>query len=236
MKLEQAVFVSATIGHEDKICLAGRTSCVDDQLAKQVFRWVPERWELAQRHAEGIAFFRVNDNFFGVSRSVRGASDLRGRGEKQLVTSVLLIRREQMKAFSNNGAILAVVAQTHGGLLLPSRLGAELKPFDLPNETSLRPVVSEPEKRAKEVETITRAIEIHQQVAVVGLEDPLDYVAGYLSHLPTEKKLGTSWAVGLDVAKSRPFDLQFFWGFDSAVQKELAQLQVRTIALEPALI
>lgn len=231
MNLGQLVFVSATVENADKICLAGRSDEIDDRLTEQIVLWIPQRWELAQRHTESISFFQIDDERFALARSVRGILDLRGHGEKQLVTSVMVVSREQIEAYSNNAAMMASIVLTHGGMHLPIRFQRSMPQFEIPDHTVMQPVVEDLSKRNKELDSISRAIEIHHQVAIVGLRDPLDYVSGHLSLLGTEARLATSFAIGLDVAPHRPFQLQFFRGTDSAVQKELARQQVRTISL-----
>ncbi len=236
MKLRQAVFVSATVDQTDKIGLAGRSEGIDDSLTNQLVCWIPQRWELAQCHVEGFSFFQLNDELFALSRSVRGVDRLRGRDEKQLVTSVLLIRRKQLEAFGNNAAILATVVLTHGGMLLPIQFQQNLPLLEVPDRTCLTPNMVESNHRTKETEAISRAVDIHQHVAIVGLPDPLDYLGGHLSMLKTETRLNISFAIGLDVSPIRPFQLQFFRGSDISVQQELSRQQIRTISLAPKLV
>lgn len=231
MKLEQLVFVSATVDDADRIGLVGRSEFVDDALTEKVVHWIPQRWELAQRHVEAISFFRLDEELFGLSRSVRGILDLRGHGEKQLVTSVVVIHRDQLNAYDNNAALLASIVLTHGGLHLPIRFEKQLPEFEIPDQTVMKPVISDIAQRSKELDSISRAIEIHQQVAIIGLLDPLDYASGHLSLLAEEARLDTSFSIGLDVAPHRSFQLQFYRGIDSEVQKDLARQQIRTIAL-----
>lgn len=231
MKLEQLLFVSATVEDADRICLAGRSEYVDVSLTEKVVHWIPQRWELAQRHVEAISFFRLDEDQFAISRSVRGIMDLRGHGEKQLVTSVVVVSREQLSAYDNNAAVLASIVLTHGGLHLPIHMEKELPEFDIPDRTVMMPVMSDHAQRIKELDSISRAIEIHHQVAIIGLFDPLDYVSGHLALLSSDDRLDTSFSIGLDVAPHRPFQLQFFRGIDSAVQKDLARQQIRTISL-----
>lgn len=232
MKLPQLVFVAATVGGQEKVCLASCSPGIEDCLIAEVLPWVPERWQLAQRHSEATAFFPVNQEYFAISRSVRGKADSKGRGEKQLVTTVLLVRREQLVGYSGNPVVLTMIVQAHGGLMLPQRLVESVASFEVPDQSILEPVVADPETRARQAEQIARAMEIHGQVAVIGLNHPLGYLGEYLASLPKEQRLSLSWAIGLDVTKERRFDLQFFQGLDSAVQKDLVQLQVRTITLE----
>lgn len=233
MKLRQAVFVSAKIDDQDKICLAGRSEEIEASTIQQIVKWIPQRWELAQGHSEGFSFVQLSHDCFALSRSVPGIIDLRGRGEKQLVTSVLFVNREQLECLGGNAAILATIALTHGGLVLPIRIQKQLAFLELPDRTCLTPLMDDPILRAKERENISRAVDIHKQVAILGSKEPLDYIAGYVSMLDLDQRLNTCFAIGLDVSPSRPFQLLFYRGNDVSIQEELARQQVRTINLAP---
>lgn len=235
MNFPMAVFVSAVDKGRDQIGLVGRSPSVDDETVKAIVPWIPRRWELAQCHAEAQSFFRVDAERFALTRSVKGRIDVGGRGEKQLVTSAILVTQDQLEVFQANAAILAMVAQTYGGLLLPTQFHPVLPELSLPDSTLLTPRILDPSARMKEVEMVVRAIGIHQRVAIVGLHHPLRYLAGYLSLLSPEDRMNLRFTVGLDVSDQRPFDLQFFRGTDLSMLDELVRLQVRTISLEETL-
>jgi hypothetical protein len=84
---------------------------------------------------------------------------------------------------------------------------------------------------AGETKKITHAIEIHENVAIVGLQNPVQFVCSFLADLPINQRLNFSFATGLKITDDGRYTIQFFADEEPGFLQELASRQRRTIFL-----
>ena len=82
-----------------------------------------------------------------------------------------------------------------------------------------------------QTEKVVHAIEIHEKVMILGLNNPLAFLCSFLADLPISNRLRFSFATGLEVKNERRFSMQFFPNEDPGLLQELASRQLRTISL-----
>jgi hypothetical protein len=233
MKVGQATFLSDSTIHQGRVDLVARSSDLDQELLASLAEWTPGYWEVSQQRRECINFFRPCAKRLAISRSVFSRSDFGRTQAVRVTTSAVVFEPEHLAGFHNNVVLFANAIRTRGALFVQQApVNSELPILNLPDRSIFKPEDYAGTIVAVEPEKIVRAIEIHRQVAIIGVTDPMRFLCALLAQLPVEQRFETSFSTGLDISDRRPFNLQFFSVASADLKKELVQAQVRMISLE----
>ena len=233
MKVCQAVFVSDSTKRDGSQYLLSRSRGIDGRLVEQLMAWIPACNELVDGQTESINFFRPAINKLAFSRSVNAHPANRQIEGSRLVTTTIVLELNQLSGFENNAALFANVVRSLGHLYLQACVGPELPVLDVPDHSIRKVADCLGNIDPSQAESISRAVNIHKQVAIFGNIDPIAWLCSFLSLLPTEQRWQTSFSTGLRVDSQRPFNLHFFREETPWLSKELVQAQIRTISLAP---
>jgi len=233
MKVDQAIVSSIASKSRTENEIVNHSGNIDIGAAAALCRWSPSRCQLAFAHSESFNFFPIDENRVALARSVYGERENRRYGSRRVNSHVVVLERRQLRGYQDNIVLLARVLNSMGLLTLRTMLPRQLPQLEIPEHTLLVPTEFERPDLAQKTQQILRGIEIHHQVVLLGLEDPLPFLCALLADIPRELRLQFSFATGLKVIDARPFHLQFFQEANFALEKELASRQLRTISLRP---
>lgn len=234
MQVGQAIVSSIASKSRYQNEIVSRSNEIDDRLAKALCNWSPCRCQLAFGQSESYNYFHPDENTLAIARSTGGELENKRYGGRFVVSHVVVVDREQLKGYHDNIVLLARMLNSMGSLSLRLRIPNQLPSLELPDYSLPDPDDFERPELAAETQKILRAIDIHKQVVLLGLENPMPFLCSFLANVPTEQRLHISFATGLKLADERPFNLQFFYEADCALARELASRQLRTISLRPS--
>ena len=233
MKVGQAIVSSISSKSRLQNEIVRRSSDIDDRLAQALCDWSPCRCQLSFGEKESYNFFQPDDNKLAIARSVGGQLEHSRYGSRHIVSQIVVLDREQLSGYRDNIVLVARVLNSMGLLTMRLRFPEELPPLELPDYSLLAPDEFKRPELANETQKILRAIDIHHQVVILGLDDPLAFLCAFLANVPAPQRSQISFATGLKLVEGRPFNLQFFSEADIALEKILASRQLRTISLGP---
>ena len=233
MQVGQAIVASIASKSRFQNEIVSRSSEIDDRLAKALCTWSPCRTQLAFGKTESYNFFRPDDNTLAIARSMGGELENSRYGGRHIVSQVVVLDREQLSGYHNNIVLLTRMLNSMGLLSLRLRIPDQLPSLELPDYFLPSPDAFDRPELAAETQKILRAIDIHHQVVILGLQDPMPFLCTFLADIPAEQRLQISFATALKLVEDRPFNLQFFTEADCALERELASHQLRTICLRP---
>jgi hypothetical protein len=231
MQLEQVVVSSAYSRTNQQNRIISRSAGIDEQLAESILHWSPCGNDLAFGKPESINFFHPDGKTLALSRSVIGERQKSRDGGRHIVSHVVVCKRDQLEGYHNNVVLLTRMLRSMGGLILKTELPDEIPVLEIPDSTFFDPPRFVREEYSQATEKILHAIDIHHQVVIVGLKDPLEFLGCFFSDVSPAKRLQLSFATDLNTNAERPFALQFFAESDDLLEKELASRQLRTISL-----
>lgn len=208
-----------------------RSENIDDELALALCKMSPGRNELGFGIQQSINFFQPAPDTFALSRSVGGLECDR-RGGRRIVSQVILFDRDQLDGYNNNIALVAHVLQTSGLMFLEESSPDTLPLLEVPDQAFGTLSDFSRDEFSAETERIAEAVDIHDRVVILGLQNPISFLCSFLADLPQSGRLGISFATGLKILDQRPFSLQFIPAVESDVLDELTRRQIRTISLE----
>ena len=233
MQVGQAIVSSIASKSRVQNEIVSRSSEIDDHLARALCTWSPCRGQLAFGQTESYNFFRPDDKTLAIARSMRGELEHSRYGGRHIVSQVVVLDREQLSGYHDNIVLLVRMLNSMGLLSLRLRVPDQLPSLELPDYSLPAPDPFERAELAAETQKILRAIDIHQHVVILGLENPMSFLCAFLADIPAAQRLKISFATALSLADERPFNLQFFHEADCALERELASRQLRTISLRP---
>jgi len=178
-----------------------------------------------------MSYFALDQEWLALARSVYGGPEYSNRGGLQIVTLILVLRREQLAGYENNALALARTTMALGYLRFEANPPERLPTLDLPERTFIGRPPPPPSTRSdlEAVDDAVRRLERNERVALVGLEDPLASVEQVLCRFASRRRLDLSFTTGLKPSAQRPFRLHAFSTADDAVCRRLASLGVDRI-------
>ncbi len=236
MKLEQVVVSSTYSRTSRQNKLVSRSPGIDDQLAESILAWSPSGNDLAFGKPESINFFHPDGKTLALSRSFIGERQTSRDGGRHIVSHVVVFHRDQLEGYHNNVVLLTRMLRSMGLLILQTEIPEKLPVLEVPDSTFFDSPRFSRTEYAEVTEKIIHAIDIHHQVAVVGLKDSFEFLGRFFSEVPFAKRLQISFATGLNTNAGRPFTLQFFSETDDLLEKEFAARQLRTISMQSNLV
>jgi hypothetical protein len=214
MRVEQAVFTSASTRRHRGYHLVGRSAGINDRVAQDLIRWCPTHASLADTrvNAQSINCFPVSDGRISISRTVYGGPEYSARGALQVVTLMLVVRGEQLCDYDYNPLHVYRTASVLGWLRLVSHIPADPAAADLPDRRLSACDVPQPDTQ-KNKDIVARSIQLLRdghRVGYVNVLDPTIVLDALLRNVTPAERLNLSFATGLKPSHHRPFCLQFF--------------------------
>jgi hypothetical protein len=171
-------------------------------------------------------FFPTVDGRSAIGRTIYGVPEYSGRGSLQVTTFFLVVRREQFAAYGSHALALVYTALALGYLRLTERRGESLKSIDLPSFPFIAAQPSRPHRLDVEINPDELA---QDRLAVVGARDPEATAYHIISSIPHGQRTTLSFCTGLRPSSLRPFQLHIFRSNDTALRRQLADLQIRPV-------
>ncbi len=206
MELEQALFTSTRSQKLSGYHVVARSAGVDETLAQALCRWCPSHDAMLSRksNAFSINFFPLDEDRFGISRTVLGGPEYSGRGGLQTVTMVLIATRSQLAGYANDPISLLETARTCGYLSF-----VRSQPFHeravLPDRYALLPRLKGRLSREAFVSDSTKSLLADKSITLVDAPIARRAVQSVLHAMPMEKRLEISFTTGLKPSSQRPF-------------------------------
>lgn len=211
MRTEQAIYTSARTGGIRGYHLVARSSGIDEQQERSLVRWCPSHGGLANSEptAYSLNFHPVTDEWVALSRTVYGGPEYSARGGLQIVTRILLLRRDELAGYEYDPVTLAQVALALGLLRLEPNAPETLPHVELPD----RPLRASPHdcdsSTNDRIERLMERLAGVERVAVIGSPEPLHVLRQLFSRLPERQRLDVSFTTGLMPSLHRCFRLHF---------------------------
>lgn len=207
-----------------------RSRGIDDQLLDQLLKLAPSPAELVSHHKGCLEISQLNSDRVVLSRTVFARRQTEVGIEQGTLSRFVVINRQQLAVFHKNPAVLAFHLQSEGLLHFHGKLTATLDEIPLPEKGTSKLCDSCPQDSTSESARILRAIEIHGRAAIIGVPEPLEFLAGLLSQFPHDRRVSTSFSIGTMFSESRPFELLLYPQFNDRIKRKLVNSQIRTIS------
>jgi len=211
--------------------LVSCTENIDEELAQSLCQWSPQRNQLAYGQSQSINFYQPRRDTFAISRSVFGELDSNLDGGRRIITHFVLFDRDQLSGYHNNIALVVHVLRSHGLMLFQPNSPVQLPMLEIPERALVEMAEFSRSDFSRATDKIVHAIEIHDEVVILGLKEPLAFLCSFLADLPISNRLDFSFATGLKVTDERRYSFQFFPDEEPELLHDLANRQLRTISL-----
>lgn len=231
MHVQQAIFTSTDRGQIKGYQLVAMSEGIDRHTAHELGRWSPSQVETDDSDHWIVSYYVVSEERVAVARTMLGGAEYSGRGNQQVVTSILVLDRGQFSAYENNALSVCRSALTMGGLRLPARLPSRLEPLELPDFPFPSPrsevdcrgpddgswsrsrlaagLWCEPVGEAVVEPRWQAALRNGQRIAVVGARHVWATAEAMLHSLSHENRPLVSFTTGLPPSLKRPFQVHF---------------------------
>jgi hypothetical protein len=212
--------------------LVSSTDSIDDELAQLLCHWSPQRNDMAYGQSQSINFFQPASDTFAISRSFFGELDSNLDGGRRIVSHFVLFDREQLSGYHNNIALVVHVLRSHGSMLFQTNVPERLPMLEVPELAFVEMGEFSRSDCSAETERIAHAIDIHGEVVILGLKNPIAFLCSFLADFPRSQRLDFSFSTGLKVSNERRYTIQFFPVEEPGLLQDLANRQLRTISLD----
>lgn len=233
MQVRQAIVSTPTSRALKQNELVSCSEQISDELARSLCHWSPHRNELAFGQIQSINFFEPVRGTFAISRSVYGDLESTVDGGRRITSHIVLFDRDQLSGYQNDIASVVHVLRSNGSLVLRPNPPRRIPMLDVPEHAFVEMGELARSDFSAETERVLHAIDIHSEVVLLGLKQPLKFLRSFFADIPRSRRLEFSFATGLKVSDDRNYRLQFFLDEDRELIQELANRQLRTISLGP---
>ncbi len=206
--VEQAIFASLDTDGQPRYHVLAQSAGVCSADARELAVWEPSRDSLFDDapDAESLNFHPLPSGAYCISRSL--PSGRHRDGSRRIFTHCLIIPADVLTRFANNPFAVARVMTQHDLWQQPGAAHARLEAFSIPGGTApvdqalLHQLAIDPGPRpmAALVQAARDAV-----CLAVGGPQPIAWIAGLFSCLPTECRLEFSFTTGLKFSPQRPF-------------------------------
>jgi hypothetical protein len=249
MQVDQISYGSVKRRNMKGYQIIGKSHGVDAALSGAFCRWAPSHNALegapdeTSEDAWALSFFPISESRFAIARTVHGGPEYSGRGGLTVMTTALLIAKEQFEQYENHAVDVARTAMALGHLILRPDSSESLPTVTMPKTPlALRLPVSDwsdngvPRLPAHAVQWVAREscslLRDNRRVMIVGPCDPLPILTLLLDQLSAEERPRISFACGLKPSNRREFCLQFtHQEMTPKLQRELARQGIEAIDL-----
>lgn len=236
MRVEQAVFTSARTRRMCGYHLVARSPGIREEMAAPLSRWSPTHASLLSSgwDAASLSAFPLDEGWLAVARSVYGGPEYSQRGGLQVVTLILVLRRDHLAGYDDNPLLLARTAYALGYLRLTAEIAGQLRAVELPSRTLLAAAAARPPlpAEAAAAEKTLGLLRQQRRVAVIGAPEPRTVVGEILGRMPRAQRLELSFTTGLKPSVDRPFQLHFLPAADAASRRQLTALGMESVSAD----
>ena len=236
MQLQQVVISAKPSRRSHGKELIHSAPSLDESTAFELLDWSPGWCDLADRYTECINFFGLSDGRLAVSRSaavrIKGLRD----NDAKLITRAYVITPEQLAGFDNNAIRLLDILMSSGHLFVDSNPVHFNDYIEISDRAIICSDQIEQIVDPRQAKIIQRAVDIHLRVAICGQHQPLRFIGSYLSHLPEDVRLDTSFTTGMKTDDERMFHLSVYSQVSHELKRELVTSQVRTMSVDRELV
>jgi hypothetical protein len=234
MQVEQAVFTSRQSRTNQGYHLVSRSPGIPEGLAHRLSQFGPTHGSLVgdEDDCESLNYFSAEGGCAVVSRTMYGGPEYSSRGALQVVTTMLVLRHEQLAGYDYNPLAVARVALILGQLRLPHDWPARVPPVALP-QRGLSAAALPAAAGCVDEALVSRAFNYlgqRERIALVGVRAPGHMLAHLIDRTPVQERLQLSFATGLKPSQLRPFRLQFLPASAAGPTSRLASLGIRCLA------
>lgn len=235
MQVEQAVFTSARTARMAGYHLVGRSAGIAEDLAHCLSLWGPTHGSLldSRKDASGLSFFPVDRRWLALARTVYGGPEYSARGGRQIVTTFVVMDRQQFRAYGNNPLAVFCTAFVLGHLRWLGSIPEKLPPLTIPDEplqsAAVRPASDEhvEDRLAQEV---TWRLGQGANVALIGTIHPLPVLAAIFQGTDVERRSEISFTSGLRPSVQRSCRILFLPASDSGMRRQLESLGITCLS------
>lgn len=254
MQIEQITYGSVKRTRMKGYQIIGKSPGVDSTTSSVFCQWAPSHNSIEVgskqdiQDAWGLSCFPLSDYHFAIARSVHGGPEYSGRGGFAVVTSALVMTRNQLAAYDFHAIDVARTAITLGNLILTTQRDDGLpmitltrRPLSLPQPISDFTDSTPALLPGHAVNWIAREtvslIRDNRKVMVVGKCDPLPILTQLLDQFSAKERSNISFACGLKPSNRRDFKVQFTQDVMSPrMQKELERSGIVAIDIARVLL
>lgn len=228
MLIDQAIFCSTNSNRYQGYHLVARSERIEDTVARALSFWSPSHDGLAStaKNACSVNFFKIDEEHFGISRSVFGGPEYSKRGGLQVVTMLLTVRTEQLSGYDYNVVSLLRSVLSMGYLTLPIRVNDELPQIDVPEKSLSR----ENHLSHPHLKKIAQAVVANERLAIVAVDDPLVVIDQLAMLHDPEDRLNLTFCTGLKPVAQRNFRLHFFSESNNQLRNQLKRDNIGCIS------
>jgi hypothetical protein len=234
MRVQQALFTSAQTQRGRGYHLVARSEGINEDLARDLSQWSPSHASLLGSHtsASSVSCHPVADDWIAVTRTVYGGPEYSHRGSLQVVSRILVLRREQLAGYACHALSLVRVALSLGFLGLLDEPSAVLPTLELPETSTIgRSCGSATLGNAATMQEILGMLQRNQRLALIGARNPLQSIDSLLRALPIGQRLDISFTSGLRPARQRPFRLHLLPEADTKMRTLLTSHGIHCVTL-----
>jgi len=221
MKLQQTIVVATHATNTKRNRIIAKSAGIDKQLFETLPAWCPCRDAMMVGHKTATFFTPINDRQSIVGRSSAGPYD--AKGNRPLVSTIVVVQNAQLKAFHNNPVLLLKTLASSGHLVLNTAPPKALPAITMPN-SSINYFGAD--SSVVDAQRVLKALEMHSQVALMDVPQPLDSLGRMLNQLPSTDRARLSFSIGRRFTPSAPFDISFYPNGGQEFDQELVQHQI----------
>jgi hypothetical protein len=207
--IEQAIFTSAQTDRAEGYQLAGRSTGLSAQDARELAVWGPSHDSLLDQPGEPAStnFHRLSSGAYCVSRTTLAGAEYSGRGGAQVYTQFLVVPPELLARFSNNPFAILRAATASGAVGVGPQIPEVLKPFQLSGRAAavdlalLARLGRNPGSAA--MATFVQTALASDRLAVAAGSHAEQWFAGLINLMPIECRAEFSFSTGLKFSPNR---------------------------------
>jgi hypothetical protein len=207
--IEHAIFTSAQTDRAEGYQLAGRSTGLSAEDARELAVWGPSHDSLLEQSGEPAStnFHRLSSGAYCVSRTTLAGAEYSGRGGAQVYTQFLVVPPPVLARFSNNPFAILRAATASGALMVGRQIPEVLKPFRMSGRSPavdlalLAQLGRNPGPAA--MATFVQTALACDRLAVSAANQAEQLFAGLINLLPIECRLDYSFSTGLKLAPNR---------------------------------
>jgi hypothetical protein len=221
MNLPQAIVVATGATSSKRTRVVANSPGIDEKVLAVLPRWSPFRSAMMAGHKTAVFYTPINDRQSIVGRSYAGAYDK--KGDRPLVSSIVVVQNAQLKTFHNNAVLLLNALVSSGCLILDTNPPKVLPAIEMPSAAVNYFTAG---RSSIDAQRVLSALELHNRIALMDVAKPLDSLGRLLNQIPLETRSRLSFSIGRRITDSAPFDISFYPNGDESFDQELAQREI----------
>ncbi len=209
LNVEQAIFTSVRGARNEGYQLAAASPAIDDTTRRELTQWGPAHDALQPRSRTAVAFFRLQDGRFAISKTQVAGEEYSGRGGPRLYTQFFVLPQELLQRFSFQPFRVLEALVAAGRLQVFDPIPETLEPFRLvgrasPAQVSMLAAVTRELGATRLGAALTAALTTRPlAIATPGPHERL--FATMLDLIPLCLRVQCSAVAGLRFSPRRPF-------------------------------